>query len=148
MNAYSDCFAPYNGATLTCIADPIKGAEAKFQLAITKNCPTADCPECYSGGDCSAAGDGTRVFSFENQFDSFIPGVFCEQPGADAAETTCQRNTSKTLWKAWGSVFKCYDKCNKNARKNLFPNRTAGLRPRIWRHRPVSTQHFPNRSSA
>src|SRR6185369_3996771 len=61
LNPSSDCFPPYGGATLTCIADPLKGAEGKFSLAILKNCDpgtkaTLDCPECYNSGDCSTAG--------------------------------------------------------------------------------------------
>src|SRR4051812_5907333 len=56
LNPYSDCYAPYGGSTLACIADPLKGAEIKFENAIRKACdpsfkPGTDCPECYSGGD-------------------------------------------------------------------------------------------------
>src|SRR5262245_28830571 len=44
----ADCYAPYAGATNTCINDSLKGAEAKFNAAIVKAC-LVDCPECYGG---------------------------------------------------------------------------------------------------
>lgn len=126
-DAISDCYAPYGGNTLACVADALKGAEAKFALAIRKSCdptlkPALDCPECYSGGDCSDSGEaGNRVQNIEGQVDSFGPGVFCEQPGADAAETNCEINTAKVLSKQVGSLNKCYDKCNSNQRKGTIP---------------------------
>ena len=109
-----------------------KGAEAKFALAIRKSCdptlkPALDCPECYSGGDCSPGGEaGNRVQNIEGQIDSFGPGVFCEQPGADAAEDACEYNTAKTLAKLVGSVNKCYDKCFANVRKGLLAPGVCG----------------------
>jgi hypothetical protein len=132
LNPYSDCFAPYGGTTLACIADALKGAEAKFALAIRKSCdptlkPALDCPECYSGGDCSDSGEaGNRVQNIEGQVDSFGPGVFCEQPGADTAEDNCEYNTAKTLAKLVGSVNKCYDKCFSNVRKGLLAPGVCG----------------------
>ena len=131
LNPYSDCFVPYGGATLTCIDDSaglnLKGAEQKFRDAIRKACDPSfkvgtDCPECYSGGDCSVSGEATnRVSNIEGQVDSFGPGVYCEQPGADAFETKCEQSTAKALVKVVGSVNKCYDKCNSNQRKALIP---------------------------
>jgi hypothetical protein len=129
LNPFADCYAPYGGSTLNpCITDPTfrKGAEEKFEDAIRKNCDptfkvgsTAECPECYSGGDCTQEATD-RTASIENQVDSFGPGVYCEQPGADDAETKCELNTAKTLVKLVASVDKCYDKCNSNARKGLI----------------------------
>ena len=130
LNPYSDCFAPYGGATAQCIDDTtldLKGAEDKFRDAIRKACDPGfkagtDCPECYSGGDCSTSGEATnRVQNIEGQVDSFGPGVYCEQPGADALETKCEQSTSKALVKQVGGVDKCYDKCNSNMRKSLIP---------------------------
>lgn len=129
-NPFADCYAPYGGATAECVDDTVldkKGAEDKFRDAIKKACdpatkPGTDCPECYSGGDCSSSGEATnRVQTIEGQVDSFGPGVFCEQPGADAAETKCELNTAKVLSKHVGSVHKCYDKCFANLRKGLIP---------------------------
>jgi len=127
----SDCFAPYGGATASCVTDPIKGAEGKFAQAILKACdsnttPTADCPECYTGGDCSLSGEaGDRVQNIEGQVDSFGPGVFCDQqganpPNADDDETKCELNTAKVLSKQVKTLNKCYDKCESNARKGLI----------------------------
>ena len=122
LNPYTDCFPPYGGTTATCINDVVllKGAENKFQAAIIKAC-TLDCPECYNGGDCSASGfAGDQVANIEGQVDSFVPGVACEQPGADAAETKCELNTAKVLSKQVGSLNKCVDKCKSNERKALI----------------------------
>jgi hypothetical protein len=130
LNPYTDCFAPYGGATAQCIDDTtldLKGAEDKFRDAIRKACDPSfklgtDCPECYSGGDCSTSGEATnRVANIEGQVDSFGPGVYCEQPGADAAETKCEQSTAKALVKQVSGVDKCYDKCNGNMRKGLIP---------------------------
>jgi hypothetical protein len=128
VNPVADCYAPYGGATEDCIvAGPIPGksAEEKFNAAILKICDpltkiTNDCPECYSGGDCvSEAGD--RVQNVEGNVDNFGPGVFCEQPGADKLENSCEANTAKTLVKLVGSINKCHDKCHSNERKGLIP---------------------------
>jgi hypothetical protein len=128
VNPYADCFAPYAGATKTCITEPTfrKGAEEKFEDAIRKSCDPGfkvgtDCPECYSAGDCSLSGEATnRQQNVEGQVDSFGPGVYCEQPGADTFETKCEQSTAKALVKVVGSVNKCYDKCNSNIRKALI----------------------------
>ena len=132
LNPASDCFAPYGGTTLFCIADALKGAEGKFATAIRKACdPTfkvgTDCPECYSSGDCNQESID-RVANIEGQVDSFGPGVFCDQdganpPDADKLENTCEINTAKTLSKLVGSINKCYDKCNSGIRKGTI---TAG----------------------
>ncbi len=123
VEPYSDCFAPYGGATAACISTPLKGAEQKFTAAIVKAC-TVDCPECYSGGNCTQESTD-RVSNIEGQIDSFGPGVFCNQPGSSAGETKCELNTAKTLSKLVASVDKCYDKCNANARKGLMAQSTC-----------------------
>jgi hypothetical protein len=127
----SDCLPPsYGGASATCIVDSVlhaKGAEDKFALEIRKRCdPTfklgTECPGCYAGGDCSAAGFASQqVANFENQVDSFIPGVFCERTGAFILEQRCQRTTAKWLGKYMTYAGKCYDKCYRNARRGLVP---------------------------
>ena len=53
LNPETDCVAPFAGATLGCVADPIKGCEAKGVAAIDKACVVVDplktdCPECYA----------------------------------------------------------------------------------------------------
>jgi hypothetical protein len=127
---FPECFPPYGGPTAECVNDTVldtKGAEDKFRIAIRKACdPTfkvgTDCPECYSGGDCSESGEATdRVQNIEGQVDSFVPGVGCETAGADPDEQKCQLNTAKVLSKYVGGANKCYDKCFKNLRKGLVP---------------------------
>jgi hypothetical protein len=117
------------GTTAQCINDTVlflKGAENKFTAAIRKACdPTfkagTDCPECYSGGDCSQSGEANdRVQNIEGQVDSFGPGVYCEQTGIDKLESACQQNTAKTLVKLVGSLNKCHDKCRSNLRKGVI----------------------------
>ncbi len=50
----TDCQGPlFGGDTAACIHDAQKGAEAKAVATIGKGC-AADCPECYTGGDCAA----------------------------------------------------------------------------------------------
>jgi len=128
LNPLSYCFPPYGGSTLTCITEQTfrKGAEEKFSDAIRKSCdPTfeagTDCPECYSEGDCSLAREASdRVQNVEGQLDSFVPGAYCDQPAADDAETACEQNTVKTIVKFIGSLNKCYDKCNRDARRGLI----------------------------
>jgi hypothetical protein len=122
----ADCYAPYAGPTNTCINDSLKGAEAKFSAAILKAC-AVDCPECYSGGDCNQESID-RVQNIEGQVDSFGPGVFClgNPTGQNTTpptklELACETNTAKVLSKLVASINKCYDKCNSNARKGLFP---------------------------
>jgi hypothetical protein len=125
----ADCLPPYGGTTLdNCITDQVtglKGAEDKFRISIQKKCDPGfkagtDCPECYNGGDCSAAGfAGDQVQNIEGQIDSFVPGVACERAGADPEEQKCQSNTAKSLSKQVSGVVKCYDKCKKNERKGL-----------------------------
>jgi hypothetical protein len=127
----SDCLPPYGGTTLTCITDPLKGAEIKFSLATQKNCDpglkaTLDCPECYNGGDCSLAGyAGDYTQTIEGQIDSFVPGVGCERAGATTEEQKCQLNTAKALVKETGGVVKCYIKCMTNAHKGLISASTC-----------------------
>jgi hypothetical protein len=126
MATYTDCLPPYGGETATCIDDTVlglKGAENKFSAAILKACvypSTADCPECYSGGDCTAEA-ASRVGDVESQVDSFIPGIFCEVQDAMPQEQWCQRGVAKVFAKFVTAQHKCYAKCEYNASKGLFP---------------------------
>jgi len=136
LGSDADCLPPYGGATAECIKDSVlglKGAEDKFSASIRKACdptfkPGTDCPECYNSGDCSLSGFATDwMVSIEGDVDSFVPGVGCERAGADVAEQKCQTATAKALTKQTGSVIKCYDKCQANARKGLIS--VAGCAP-------------------
>jgi hypothetical protein len=135
LNPEADCFPPFGGATLTCIADPIKGCEAKGIAAINKGCraivPSA-CPECYSarggGPDCEGHAEDVIVdglsnpssASLETQIDAF-GFVFCNDNPNTAAEDKCQQSLAKALVKFVGCKNKCYDKCNGAQHKGTIP---------------------------
>jgi len=112
----SDCLPPYGGITASCVNDAVlgKGAENKFEAAVTKACltgPGANCPECYGAGGCDVSASQSLVQDQESQFDSFVPGVFCERAGAAVVEQKCQLNTEKVLVKYFGLRHKCYKNC-------------------------------------
>jgi hypothetical protein len=113
----NDCLPPYGGITASCVNDTVlgrKGAENKFEATVTKTCltgPGANCPECYGAGGCDVSASQDLVQAQEAQFDSFVPGVFCERAGAAVVEQKCQLGTEKTLMKAFGSRNKCYTNC-------------------------------------
>jgi hypothetical protein len=124
MSSFADCLPPYGGETALCINDTLlglKGVENKFSAAIVKACtpaPTRDCPECYSGGDCTAEA-GNRVGSVEGTVDSFVPGIFCERATAMPQTQWCERGVAKVLSKLVGAEHKCFAKCQSNAFKGL-----------------------------
>jgi hypothetical protein len=122
-NPASDCIAPYAGTTAFCVSDPVKGVEAKTIAKVLKGC-VIDCPECYSGGDCSTYVPG-RVASVESQLDVFGPLIWCDDSGSGDGLTTieakCQDTVAKTLAKFVGSKDKCYDKCLANQFKGKIP---------------------------
>jgi hypothetical protein len=130
-NPASDCNPPYAGTTLTCVADPVKGAEGKAISAIRKACdptfvPGKDCPECYDGGDCTQAGyAGDRVASVESQLDAFVGLIWCDDSGSgdglNAVEAKCQDTVAKTLAKFVAAKSKCYDNCVYNMFKGKIP---------------------------
>jgi hypothetical protein len=64
-------------ATVTCISDPVKGAEAKAKAAIVKACTVA-VPGCYTGGANGAA--NTFVNSSEAKIDQQTPSIACGSP--------------------------------------------------------------------
>ena len=91
QKCYAKCFANfYKGsipggcdppatdpATVTCIMDPVKGAEAKAKAAIMKACSVA-APSCYSGGATGAA--NTFVGAVESKVDQRTPQIACGSP--------------------------------------------------------------------
>ena len=62
-------------ATVTCISDPVKGAEAKTAAAIDKACTPTTKPACYG----TQVGNGW-VALVEGQVDSTVPVVACGSP--------------------------------------------------------------------
>ena len=129
LNPESDCFPPFGGATLACIAGSTKACEDKAMAAIDKACVVfdplkTDCPECYAargtgGPTCSGHGEDViqeglinpPAASLETQIDAF-GFVFCNDNPNTAAENKCQQGLAKALVKFVGCKNKCYDKCN------------------------------------
>ena len=138
LNPESDCFPPFGGATLTCIADPLKGCEAKAVAANKKVCFGSDplktnCPECYtarSGGDQTCGAYSVDVVvnglsnptapSLEAQVDSF-GFVFCNDNPNNPAEDKCEQGVAKSLVKFVSCKFKCYDRCVGAAHRGIIP---------------------------
>jgi len=91
QKCYAKCFANfYKGkipggcnppasdpATVACISDPVKGAEAKAKAAIVKACTVA-VPACYSGGANGAA--NSFVGAVEAKVDQRTPQIACGSP--------------------------------------------------------------------
>jgi hypothetical protein len=119
----ADCQPPYGGRTAECMAR----AEAKFVKKWLKACDpatdaTRDCPECYSGGDCSASGEAAaRASLIANESDTYFPGFLCERAGATTAEQRCQQATAKAIGKIYGPRLACYQACFFVARKGVHP---------------------------
>lgn len=109
----ADCHPPYGGKTAECLVR----AETKFVKKFVKGCdqtldPDDDCPECYSGGDCSASGDAaSRASSLEADSDAFLEGLLCERAGASRLEQKCQQVTAKAVAKLFGVRMDCYERC-------------------------------------
>ena len=117
-NPFSDCDGPaYGGATATCILDAAKGAEAKARAAIVKGC-VKDCPECYSGGNCTSQAS-TQVGTAETQLDAFAGNIYCETV-VDKAKNKCSDTLAKSLAKFLGAKSKCYAKCRTGVQKGTI----------------------------
>lgn len=111
---YTECFAPFGGATATCIQDASKGAEAKARAAIIKAC-SKDCPECYGQATCDTG--EPFVMTTEGLLDAQGPLVYCTENGGGTPTKEvgkCEDAVSKSLVKYVGAYSKCYDKCNAN----------------------------------
>jgi hypothetical protein len=70
-------------ATVACIKDPTKGAEAKASAAIIKACTVA-VPGCYTGGAAGAA--STFVNAVEAKVDQRTPQIQCGSPSGAFVE--------------------------------------------------------------
>lgn len=108
-NPGTDCVPPYAGTTAECVTK----AEGK---AAAKETKCKDCPECYSGGDCTL--DGTnRTAETEGDVDLFVPLIFCDDTPSDDDlnddEATCQQQQAKNLGKFAAAKANCYAKCRK-----------------------------------
>jgi hypothetical protein len=102
---------PRDAATQACI----DAAETKSNSGQAKKC-TADCPECYDGGNCPADAAG-KTTTTESLIDTQDPTVHCNGGTVTADQGKCQDNTGKTLAKWVASLSKCTAKCRANEEK-------------------------------
>jgi len=118
-NPRTDCFTPFGGATLTCVQLATSKSEGLEQSKCKK-----DCPECYSGGDCTAD-SMTRVASTEGDVDTLNLVVYCDDSGSpdglNAAEAKCQDTAAKTLSNFAAQKLKCLSKCRSDEHKSKVP---------------------------
>ena len=100
----------------------IDEAEAKSNAGQLKKC-TADCPECYSGGDCTADASSKTATaeSLIDTQDSGSAAVHCNGGTVSKDQGKCQDNAAKTLTKAVAALSKCTQKCRKNEEKGKVP---------------------------
>lgn len=119
-NPISDCLAPFGGATLACITDPLKGAEAKAVTGIVKSC-AKDCPECGLFPTCNSTSAAVQVGNVETQIDLNGPIVLCGEPNADKEQAKCTDALSKNLVKYGGARAKCLAKCEAGIFKGTIP---------------------------
>jgi hypothetical protein len=124
LNPATDCDAPYAGAT----ADCVQRAEVKAQGLEQSKC-AKDCPECYTGGDCTADSIA-RVADAEAEVDTLVPAVYCDDSGSGdgltAAEAKCQDTVAKTLSNFARKKLNCYAKCRKAEHKGTTPPGSCG----------------------
>jgi len=115
LNPRTDCFTPFGGATATCVQLATTKAEGLEQSKCQK-----DCPECYSGGDCTADST-TRTATTEGDVDTLNLLVYCDDSaspdGLNAAEAKCQDTVAKTLSNFVAKKLKCLSKCRSDEHK-------------------------------
>lgn len=102
---------PRDATTQACI----NAAETKSNEGQAKKC-TADCPECYNGGNCPADASG-KTDTTEGLVDTQDNGIHCNPGGVTPDEAKCEDNTSKVLAKLVASLAKCTQKCRANEEK-------------------------------
>jgi hypothetical protein len=119
LNPPTDCTPPYGGATSDCVQRAETKAEGLEQSKCAK-----DCPECYSGGDCTADSIA-RVADAETQVDGLRLLVYCDDSGSgdglNAAEAKCADTVAKTLSNFGKKKLNCYAKCRKGEHKGTTP---------------------------
>ncbi len=129
---YTDCFAPYGGATLTCITDSVKGAEAKAAAGDRRRraaprrtpVPRASRPAPAR----TTRGNNSFVHGTETTLDAFGPLAYCVEHGGGTPSKTdakCEDGLVKNLVKFAGAKGKCYTKCLSNAFAGKVPAATC-----------------------
>lgn len=119
LNQASDCEPPYAGTTLACV----QLAESKSESLEVSKC-AKDCPECYTGGDCTADASA-RVANTETQVDVLRLLVFCDDSGSPdgltKGEAKCADTVAKTLSNFAKKKLLCLSKCRKDEHKGKVP---------------------------
>ena len=118
-NPSSDCVTPFGGATATCVQLATTKSEGLEQSKCKK-----DCPECYTGGDCTAD-SVARVGATEMQVDVLNTLVYCDDSGSTDGltkeEAKCADTVAKTLSNFAAKKLKCLSKCRSDERKGKIP---------------------------
>ena len=108
----ADCVPPYGGSTAGCVTS----SEAESAGKIQKSC-AQDCPECYSGGDCSVDADA-RIDDAELHVEALAADIFCDDSaspdGLTLSEHKCARTVRKFVTQFAAAKIKCYAKCRKD----------------------------------
>ena len=108
----ADCVPPYGGSTAGCVTS----SEAESGGKIQKSC-AQDCPECYSGGDCSVDADA-RIDDAELHVEALAADIFCDDSasadGLTLSEHKCARTVRKFVTQFAAAKIKCYAKCRKD----------------------------------
>jgi hypothetical protein len=119
QNPASDCVPPYADTTLACV----QRAEGKAEALEVSKC-AKDCPECYTGGDCTADADA-RVAAAEGDVDTLRAVVYCDDSGSldglTKAEAKCADTVAKSLSNFAKKKLNCYNKCRKDEHKEKVP---------------------------
>jgi len=115
----ADCVPPFGGATLQCI----NLAETKAEGLEQSKCAKV-CPECYSGGDCTADSI-SRTTNNLSQANTFGALIYCDDSGSGdgltKVEAKCADTAAKTLSKYVAALGKCGQKCAANEHKGKIP---------------------------
>jgi hypothetical protein len=115
----ADCSTPFGGATFGCVNSSVNSMTGSIQ-----NVCNGDCPECYSGGDCSAEAD-TKIANAGAHVEALAADVFCDDSasgdGLTAFELKCQRVVAKAVTSFDARKHKCYSKCRKLEFKGAIP---------------------------
>ena len=107
----ADCVPPYGGSTAGCVTSSEGQAGGGIQSSCSK-----DCPECYSGGDCSLDAD-TRIADAEAHVEALASDIFCDDSasadGLTLSEFKCARTVRKFVTQFAAAKIKCYARCQK-----------------------------------
>jgi hypothetical protein len=109
LSPFTDCFAPFGGATQSCVLE----AEAGTRNAIATAC-AADCPECYFSQQRCDTGepDVSNVGVQLDFFSQFL--VYCVEGNGGTAtppQGACEDAVAKAVTRLGAARIKCYTRC-------------------------------------